>query len=338
MTQKPGAQDSIVNLDHETQALYQRIKYIKSLISENATELPENASDLSDSRSMTEYQEFVLEYIGQIKNQIEENHEEYEQLYRLKNILEQNVEKLSDSLNVARKQIERQNIKLSSMSKAKNDFDNKEKEFELTIRDYQSQIRDVKKYTSDVDNRIREITTKNSTLAQEVSELTTENAELQQEKDQLESEYFNLNEKVMGLEQALEAKNDEYQRIYDRIQTLESQINSNEDNADSLIQENLDLGEGIIEMEKTLTYMRDALYKFMNFIRKDLPGKSLYKILFCLVENKRVRVKEFKDLVNITVKQSYVDIKQLEELGLVFVDRHSARSYVDYMVSLAMND
>ena len=68
-------------------------------------------------------------------------------------ILEQNIEKLSDSLNVARKQIERQNIKLSSMSKARSDMENREREMELTVRDYQSQLREMKKTTQELERR-----------------------------------------------------------------------------------------------------------------------------------------------------------------------------------------
>lgn len=285
-----------------------------------------------------EYREFILDYINQIKAQIETSHEEYEQLYRLKSILEQNVEKLSDSLNVARKQIERQNIKLSTMSKAKIDFEAKEKEFELNIRDYQSQMRDLKKLNQEIEIKINEVTSKNSELAQELSEINTEYAEIQREKDQLEKDYFNLNEKLIGVEQALEAKQNEYDRIYDRINIIEKQVQSNEDNTDDLLQENLDLGEGIIEMEKSLRYMREAIFKFMDFIRPDLPPKSLYKILFCLIENKRVKVSEFETLTNITTKTAYSDLKELEKVGMVIIDRQSARNYTNYIVSLSLGE
>ncbi|MHA1648525.1 MAG: hypothetical protein ACTSVL_13245 [Promethearchaeota archaeon] len=322
------------NLDNETHAILSRIQYIRDMLQDSDGGLEDNMSN----GPTEEYQEFMLNYIETIKKQIEENHEEYEQLFHLKSILEQNIEKLSDSLNVARKQIERQNIKLSSMSKAKSDFENREKEYELNIRDYQSQIREFKKNFQELESRISEITTKNSELAQEVAELTTDNANLQHEKDQLEKDYFNLNEKTIGLEQALTTKQEEYNRIYDRIQALESQIDTNDDNTDNLLQENLDLGEGIIEMEKSMKYMRDAIYKFMDFIRPDLPHKSIFKILFCLIENKRVKVKEFQTLTNITVQKSYSDIKELEKLGMVFIDRQNAKNYMNYVVSLSLGE
>ena len=325
------------NLNDETNALFDRIQYIRQILvdaEEDGGEIYGGEEDVGGD----EYQQFILSYIEQIKSQIEENHEEFEQLFRIKSILEQNIEKLSDSLNVARKQIERQNIKLSSMSKARSDMENREREMELTVRDYQSQLREMKKTTQELESRITEVTQKNSSLAQEVSELTTDNALLHQGKDNMEKDYFNLNEKLLGVEQALEAKTDEFDRISSRIQSVEMQVVSNESSADDLLQENIDLGQGILEMEKSLTYMREAMFKFMDFIRPDLPAKSLYKILFCLIENKRVKVREFKTLTNITTKTSYSDIKELEKLGLVYIDRQNAKSYVDYVVSLALGE
>ncbi|UYP44404.1 Chromosome partition protein Smc [Candidatus Lokiarchaeum ossiferum] len=327
------------DLDEDTDALYRRIQNIKSMLSEENSEYSDGSINLDEPVQDTdEYREFVLQYIDTIKDQIEENHEEYEQLYRLKAILEQNVQKLSDSLNVARKQIERQNIKLSSMSKAKNDFENKEKEFELTIRDYQSQMRELKKNSIEIDSKIAEVTTKNSELAQEISELMTDNAAFQREKDQMDKEIFNLGEKLIASEQALEAKQAEYDQINDRIKMIENQVNSNEDNTDDLLKENIELGEGILEMEKTINYLKEGLFKFMEFIRPDLPPKSLYKILYCLIENKTVKVKEFKTLTNITIKTAYSDIKELENMGMVYINRKNGRSYVDYTVSLVLGD
>ncbi len=327
------------DLDEDTDALYSRIQNIRSMIGQYEGDDSSTTVKIENGAQDTEeYREFVLQYIDTIKNQIEENHEEYEQLHRLKSILEQNVQKLSDSLNVARKQIERQNIKLSSMSKARSDFESKEKEFELTIRDYQSQMREIKKNSIELDSRIVEVTTKNSELAQEISELMTDNATFQREKDQMDKDYFNLTEKLMGTEQALEAKQAEYDRIYDRINTIENQVNSNENSADDLLQENIALGEGIIEMEKTINFLKEGLFKFMEFIRPDLPPRSLFKILYCLIENKKVKVKEFKTLTNITTKTAYADIKQLEKLGMVYINRQSARSYNDYTVSLVLGE
>ncbi|MCP4763701.1 MAG: hypothetical protein GY870_18160 [archaeon] len=284
--------------------------------------------------------ELLKENLFKIKEEIENEHTEFEELYRLKQILEEYNEKLTDSLRISRKQNESLNIKISQMNQQKRDIESKEREMDLLVRELQQNSNEKDSKLSDIEKENFLLTQKNSELTQENLEISSENHELQKRLEESEDEFFSLNEKNLKLNQDLEKKEEEYNALYDRVKIIEERIDEREgdDVLSTLEEENMILGEGLVAIEKNLLDFKGSVQKFFLFVKGDLPKKSIYKVFFALVDNPVLRIKDIKPITNITIPTIYSDIKILEKMGLLHVKRDSGKRYSEYIVSLIANE
>jgi chromosome segregation ATPase len=282
--------------------------------------------------------ELLRENILNMKDIIESDHTDYEELYRLKQILEEYNEKLTDSLRISRKQNESLNIKIATMNQKRRDFETKERELDLLIREIQQNSNEMKKKLQNFEKENFELTQKNAEIVQENLEISEENHDQQKRIREMEDDYFNLNEKYLKLQNDYEKKEAEYNSIYERVKMIEERVDENDTDYSQIEDENLLLGEALLSIEKSLMNFKLSMKSFFQMAKNDLPKKSIYKIFYALVENQSLRVKDFKELTKITIPTVYSDIKVLEKMGLLSVKREKGVRYQSYMVSLVLNE
>ncbi|MHA1728470.1 MAG: hypothetical protein ACTSWY_07030 [Promethearchaeota archaeon] len=324
-------------------ALKQRMSEIKNNIEEGESlnESGENYYSNPNSgyeANTSQVVELLRENIINIKEKIETEHEDYEELYQLKQILEEYNEKLTDSLRISRKQNESLNIKIATMNQKKHDFESKEREMNLIVRELQQNINELKKKIQGLEKDNFELTQKNAEITQENLEVSGDNHEFQKRVAELEDEYFNINEKNLKLQKEYDKKEDEYNKLYDRVKSIEEHVDENDGDYSKIEEENMILGEALLGIEKNMNSYKLSMKQFFQFVKKDLPKKSIYKVLFALIENSSLRVKDFNELINITTSTVYSDIKILENMGIVNVKRGDTKRYSSYLVSLTTNE
>lgn len=324
--------------DKILETLKMRMMEIREAIGEEGEDYFDDFTDSRFTEKVPQIVELLRENILKIKDIIEAEHTDYEELYRLKQILEEYNEKLTDSLRISRKQNESLNIKIATMNQKRRDFETKERELDLLIREIQQNSNEMKKNLQNLEKENFELTQKNAEIVQENLEISEENHDQQKRIREMEDDYFNLNEKYLKLQKDYERKEEEYNAIYERVKMIEERVDENDTDYSKIEDENLLLGEALISIEKALTNFKLSMKSFFKMAKNDLPKKSIYKIFYALVENPSLRVKDFKELTHITIPTVYSDIKILEKMGLLSVKREKGVRYQSYMVSLVLNE
>ena len=326
----PYMQDRIEELMEQIQ---QRMAYLQQVLDEEELGIEEGDHEVSIDPKIV----ILQDALRKVRDELTEQYNEYDELLRLKSILESNHDKLSNSLDISRQQNDKLKMMLATANRRVMELETQEKTIEVEKRELLLERDRVEDDLKKLEEKAFDISQQNATLAQENSELSIQLAKIKEDFEAIETENFDYIQKIAQLEREIENKEREHDEYARRISLIEKNLEQDREEGDHFEKMALDLNQENMRMEETVRRLSDGIRFFLQYVRKDLPSSPSYKIIFTLMKFPKLRVRDFEQEIGITTKKVYEILVDLEKESIVKIDRFSGKSYPDYLCSMSIS-